>query len=279
MHAHSGSFPQHNFQQRRLPLRVHPLQLEPLVGRPEQGLPFRAGALLGAQSHQHHDVLPAHRALLVQRRPVTQARQHPVADKHGRSRGCGLEAGHERAEDGGRIGVGPVVEDVAEEECRDGVAAGLLRLKEVVLQQLDAAGHGRVLLGEEAPGLGEHFLAVLNAEGEVLEPARQRDRDVSAAAAHVDHCAPEGAPWEHIPECARFAVDWEARSVSHCTAVKEEVEGSRRTGCNTRHGLGKPGSMLWVFLVVLKHGRTQTRRKGRMDEVRDLRGGLDAVGR
>ena len=130
---------------------MHPLQLEPLVGRPEQGLPLGAGALLGAQSHQHHDVLPAHRSLLVQRRPVTQARQHPVADEDGRSRGRGLEAGHERAEDGRRVGVGPVVEDVAEEEGRDGVAAGLLRLEEVVLLQLDAAGHGRVLLGEDAP--------------------------------------------------------------------------------------------------------------------------------
>ena len=126
----------------------------------------------------------------MQRRPVIQARQHPVADEDGRSRGRGREAGHERAEDGRRVGVGPVVEDVAEEEGRDGVAAGLLRLEEVVLLQLDAAGHDRVLLGEDAPALGEHFLAILNAEGEVREPARQRDRDVSTAAAHVDRCAP-----------------------------------------------------------------------------------------
>ena len=62
--------------------------------------------------------------------------------------------------------------------------------KSCVLLQFDAAGHGRVLLGEDALALGEHFLAVLNTEGEVREPARQRDRDVSAAAAHVDHCAP-----------------------------------------------------------------------------------------
>ena len=68
--------------------------------------------------------------------------------------GAASRPGTKRAEDGRRVGVGPVVEDVAEEEGRDGVAAGLRRLEEVVLLQFDAAGHGRVLLGEDALALG-----------------------------------------------------------------------------------------------------------------------------
>ena len=105
------------------------------------------------------------------------------------------------------------MKDVAEEEGGYGTAGGeafgrRLRLEEVVLQQLDAAGHGRVLDREETLALGKHVRhAVLHEEGEVWEPVREGDGDVPAAAAHVDDSAIEGVPREQVTECARFAVD------------------------------------------------------------------------
>ena len=64
-------------------------------------------------------------------------------------------------------------QDVAEEEGGYGTTGGEAferrrRLREVVLQQLEAAGHGSVLDREEAPTLGKHVrYAVLNEKIEI----------------------------------------------------------------------------------------------------------------
>ena len=103
---------------------------------------------------------------------------------------------------------------MAKEEGGYGTAGGedfgrRLRLEEVVLLQLDAAGHGGVLDREEALALGEHVgNAVLHEEGEVWESMRESDGNMPAAAAHVDHGAIEGVPGEQVTECARLAVDY-----------------------------------------------------------------------
>ena len=181
------------------------------------------------------------------------------------------------------------MKDVAEEEGSYGAASGesfrwRLRLEEIVLQQFDAAGHGRVLDREEALTLGKHVRhAVLHKEGEVWEPVREGDGDVPATAAHVDDSAIEGVPLEQVTECDKFAVHRFLFCQSlHVTDAVRRERGEipdLRTARNTGHGLGEPSSVLGVLLVVLKHGGTKACLEGRMREVGFLRRRFDGVGR
>jgi hypothetical protein len=65
------------------------------------------------------------------------------------------------------------MEDVAEEEGCDSVS-WLLRLEEIMLLHLNAAGQSRVFLAKDASAFIEHLLAILHAEREMREAARQR---------------------------------------------------------------------------------------------------------
>jgi hypothetical protein len=78
------------------------------------------------------------------------------------------------------------VEYVAKKKCRNAFTAWLLRLKEVVLLQVDAASYGWIFLFEDASALSQHLLAVLDTEEEVREATGKCERDVSTTTSNVD---------------------------------------------------------------------------------------------
>lgn len=102
----------------------------------------------------------------------------------------------------------------------------VLRLEEIVLLELNVFCEGGVFFREHETSLSEHFLAVLDEEGEVGEAAGEGHGDVAAAAADVDYGAGEGGPWEDVAEGSGFAVNCDGWFVSWCCAGggKWEVE-------------------------------------------------------
>lgn len=150
----------------------------------------------------------------MQRYLIFQAGKHPVADDEWGPWGGSLECGHQRASDSQAVSVVPVVKNVPEEKGGYWTASGKtfrwwLRLEEVVLQQLDAASHCRILVREEALTLSKHVRhAILHEEGEVWESVRESNSDVPTTATYVDDSAIEGVPWKQVSECARLAIDW-----------------------------------------------------------------------
>lgn len=95
--------------------------------------------------------------------------------------GAGREGGDGGAQDADDVGVGPVVEDVAEEV--DGGGADGLRGEEVVGHEGDAGGDGG---GDGVARAADHVGEVLDDEAEVGVGLGEGEGDVAAGAADVD---------------------------------------------------------------------------------------------